>query len=442
MKKVALHTIGCKLNYAETAAIANLLIENGYQVVKIDEQKDILIINSCSVTSHAERECRQIIRRNLKKYPNEQVIIVGCYSQYQYDELSHIKGVDLILGLKEKFHLLEYLKTLGKTKKPEIHISSADALSDFEFASSINYGGRTRVFIKIQDGCDYRCAYCVIPLLRGRSRSMESNKIYDQVIKATEKGYKEVVLTGVNTGDYGKQKGESLFNLLKKLIKIDELKRLRISSIEPNMLTNELLEFWFEQEKLCKHWHIPMQSGSDYILHKMNRQYDTKFYYQLINKIKKNIPTAGIGADVIVGFPGETNELFKETYDFISDLPISYLHVFSFSERKGTASFEMKEKVEPKVKSERSEILRQMSMSKRQEYYKTFIDRNVQVLFESSKNNNILGGLTGEYIRVYAQTNQNLINQISDVIIKRVENEKCFGEILINQKKEERIAIQ
>lgn len=322
MKHVALHTCGCKLNYAETAAIGKQFTGNGYTVVGIDDRADVVVINSCGVTASAERECRQLVRRALRHSPNAFVAVVGCYAQLQAKQLAEIQGVDLVLGTQDKFSLLNFIDDGKKKTHANILISCIGEANEFGLASSAGFEERTRAFLKVQDGCDYSCAYCTIPLARGKSRSAIISEIVRQAREAVELGYKEVVLTGVNVGDYGSNDGTNLITLLKQLVNVDGLMRIRISSIEPDLLTDELLDFWFAETKLCNHWHIPLQSGSDTILQLMRRRYLTKVYTDRVERIKLHIPEAGIGTDVIVAFPGESNKLFEDTYKYLANLPI------------------------------------------------------------------------------------------------------------------------
>jgi threonylcarbamoyladenosine tRNA methylthiotransferase MtaB len=428
MKRIALHTLGCKLNYAETAAIGKQFTAHDYIVVGIDDPADVVVINSCSVTSHADRECRQLVRRAIRHSPNAFVAVVGCYAQLQSDQIAGIYGVDLVLGTQDKASLFDFINTKEKKKHADILVSCIDD-NDFRPASSAGFEERTRAFLKVQDGCDYRCTYCTIPQARGRSRSATIDEIVLQAREAVGLGYKELVLTGVNVGDYGKNNGTNLLALLKQLITVDGLMRIRISSIEPNLLTDELLDFWFANHILCHHWHIPLQSGSDTILQKMQRRYLTKVYIERVEKIKSNIPTAGIGSDVIVGFPGESDVLFNETYNLLNDLPISYFHIFSYSERPNTPAASFDKRINPQIKAERSRELHRLGIQKKYKFYETFIGKTVPVLFESTHSDGTLSGLTEEYVRVDMKSNTNLTNAIVHVTIKEAFSEKCIGTI-------------
>jgi len=427
MKRIAIHTLGCKLNYAETAAIGKQFVGNGYTVVGIDDSADVVVINSCSVTSSADRECRQLVRRALRHSPDAFVAVVGCYAQLQAEQLAAIQGVDLVLGTQDKFSLFNFIDSGKKKTHADILVSCIGETNEFGLASSAGFEERTRAFLKVQDGCDYSCTYCTIPLARGKSRSAATSIIVQQAKEAVELGYKEVVLTGVNVGDYDGNNGTNLLTLLRQLVNIDGLMRIRISSIEPNLLTDELLDFWFAEDKLCNHWHIPLQSGSDTILRSMRRRYLTEVYTNRIERIKSFIPDAGIGADVIVGFPGESDELFEETYKYLTNLPVTYLHVFSYSERPNTPASEFIQKIEPHIRAERSKKLHKLSEKKRSDYYHSFIGKTIPVLFESINSDGVISGLTEEYIRVDAKLDSSMTNKILDVKIKEASTERCIG---------------
>jgi len=438
MKRIAFHTLGCKLNYAETAALGKQFTGKGYTVVGIDDSADVVVINSCSVTSSADRECRQLVRRALRHSPQAFVAVVGCYAQLQADQLAAIQGVDLVLGTQDKFSLFKYIDTAQKKTHADILVSCIGETNEFGLTSSAGFEERTRAFIKVQDGCDYSCTYCTIPLARGVSRSAGRSEIVQQAREAVALGYKEIVLTGVNVGDYGRKEGITLLSLLQRLVGIDGLMRIRISSIEPNLLTDALLDFWFREEKLCNHWHIPLQSGSDSILRLMQRRYLTSVYTDRMERIKTHIPDAGIGADVIVGFPGESDELFEETYNYLSALPLTYFHVFSYSERPQTPASEFVRKVDPSVKAERSRRLHALSIQKRSDFYHRFIGKTIPVLFESKHAHGFISGLTEEYIRVDVLSDSILTNEIVPITIQESTSEKCIG-ISANQNKQSEI---
>jgi threonylcarbamoyladenosine tRNA methylthiotransferase MtaB len=428
MKRIALHTLGCKLNYAETAAIGKQFVAHGYTVVGLDDPADVVVINSCSVTSHADRECRQLVRRAIRHSPDAFVAVVGCYAQLQSEQLARITGVDLVLGTQDKFSIFEYIDMGRKKNHADVIVSCIDG-NNFGLASSAGFEDRTRAFLKVQDGCDYHCTYCTIPQARGKSRSTIIAEIVRQTREAVELGYKEIVLTGVNVGDYGKNDATNLLALLKQLVSVDGLMRIRISSVEPNLLTDELLDFWFSHDILCHHWHIPLQSGSNAILRKMQRRYLTEVYAERVERIKSNIPTAGIGTDVIVGFPGESDILFNETYSFLNDIPISFFHIFSYSERPNTPAAAFDKKVDPQIKAKRSKILHQIGIQKRQKYFESFVGKTIPVLFESSHSDGTLSGLTEEYVRVDVKSNANLLNTIVSITIKEAFSDKCIGTI-------------
>jgi threonylcarbamoyladenosine tRNA methylthiotransferase MtaB len=429
MKRIALHTLGCKLNYAETAAIGKQFTGNGYSVVGIDDHADVVVINSCSVTSSADRECRQLVRRALRHSPDAFVAVVGCYAQLQAEQLAAIQGIDLVLGSKDKKSLYSLIENSPKKSHAEIMVSCIGETSEFEIASSAGFEDRTRAFIKVQDGCDYSCTYCTIPQARGKSRSAAIPEIVRQAREAVAYGYQEVVLTGVNVGDYGRNEETNLLTLLKQLVHVDGLMRIRISSIEPNLLTDELLEFWFAEEKLCNHWHIPLQSGSDTILRSMRRRYLTDVYTNRIERIRTHVPDAGIGADIIVGFPGETQEYFEETYTYLTTLPVTYFHVFSYSERPKTPAIEYSLKVEPQDKSERSKRLHLLSDRKRCDFYHRFIGKTIPVLFESLHTDGMASGLTEEYVRVDVKADSRVTNKILHVTILDASVDRCTGFI-------------
>jgi threonylcarbamoyladenosine tRNA methylthiotransferase MtaB len=428
MKCIALHTLGCKLNYAETAAIGKQFTAQGYTVVSIDDPADVVVINSCCVTSQADRECRQLVRRAIRRSPDAFVAVVGCSAQLQSEQIARINGVDLVLGTQDKFSLLDFINIEKKNNHATVVVSCIDD-KNFKLASSAGFEDRTRAFLKVQDGCDYHCTYCAVPQARGRSRSTTIVEIVRQARDAVGLGYKEIVLTGVNIGDYGKNDGTNFLALLKQLVTIDGLMRIRISSIEPNLLTDELLDFWFANDILCHHWHIPLQSGSDSILKKMQRRYLTRAYAERIKKIKSNIPTAGIGSDVIVGFPGESDTFFNETYNFMKEIPISYFHIFSYSERPNTPAVAFDKKIDPQIIAKRSKKLRQLGIQKRYMFYETFIGKTVPVLFESAHPDCRVSGLTEEYVHVDVKSNADLTNTIVNVTIKEAFSEKCIGTI-------------
>lgn len=447
MKSVALHTLGCKLNYSETSTLAKQFEDKGMKLKNFGDKSDIFVLNTCSVTDNADKECRQIIRSVLRKSPDTYVIITGCYAQLQPGEIANIEGVDLILGSKEKLRLFEYLENYDNDavscifKEPETKIFVSDIKDEKEFISeaySADNDSRTRAFLKIQDGCDYNCSFCTIPMARGGSRSLPLTNVIDNAKKIIDNGYKEIILTGVNTGDYKFFENDRNYKLIDVLYELDKLsiERIRISSIEPNLLTDEIIQLTKASEKFCNHFHIPLQNGDTEILKKMRRRYNVEFYRELINKLNQEIPDAGIGVDVIVGFPGETHENFENTYKFLDSLNISYLHVFSYSERKNTFAAEIKDKVDIFQRKKRSEILRNLSLKKKFEFYSKFSGTKQKVLFESKhiSNNGIdyMEGWTDNYIRVRAKNRIDLQNKISEVELNNLDGIKAVEGIIIN----------
>ncbi|MDA0986816.1 MAG: tRNA (N(6)-L-threonylcarbamoyladenosine(37)-C(2))-methylthiotransferase MtaB [Bacteroidetes bacterium] len=427
---VAFKTLGCKLNYAETSTLENVFVSKGHSVVEFNKKSDVVVINTCTVTERADKECRQLIRKALNKSPNAFIIVTGCYAQLSPEEIVSIDGVDLVLGSKEKLNLFDFETKFEKKGTPQIHVSPLSELSGFGPAFSGNVDGRTRAFLKIQDGCDFNCSFCTIPLARGESRSQNINDTITQANHLVENGYKEIVLTGVNVGDYGKKNGANLIELLKNLELISDLRRIRISSIEPNLLNDELLEYWISSEKICKHFHLPLQSGSDDILRKMKRRYSSTDYKNLISKIRKSSTNAGIGVDVICGFPGDDEKCFTETYNFLNNLEVSYLHVFTYSEREKTPSINYDFRIEPKLRFLFSEKLRTLGAKKKLEFYKSNIDKLQNVLFESSLDGNKIEGYTDNYIRVRTNYLPELENLISKVIIKSAKSEYCNCDVI------------
>ncbi|MEK9136615.1 MAG: tRNA (N(6)-L-threonylcarbamoyladenosine(37)-C(2))-methylthiotransferase MtaB, partial [Bacteroidota bacterium] len=369
MATVSLHTLGCKLNFAETSMLGKQFVDRGFTVVEFGQPSDVCVINTCSVTERADRECRQIVRKAVRTSANPFVVVTGCYAQLAPEEVAAIDGVDLILGAREKFEVFDYIGGLEKKLYPHVFVSDIDTVDDFGVSYTTAVGDRTRAFLKVQDGCDYNCSFCTIPLARGASRSQRTDACVAQARELVSEGFREITLTGVNVGDYGKSAGTSLLELLHRLANVDGLERIRISSIEPNLLTKEMIDFIASQPKMCKHLHIPLQSGCDEILRRMRRRYNTQMYADLVRQVRTTIPECGIGVDVITGFPGETDEHFHTTLDFIEGLPVSYLHVFTYSERPNTPAIGFVEQVEPKVRFKRNEILRAIGMKKKREFY-------------------------------------------------------------------------
>ncbi|RCK76573.1 MAG: tRNA-t(6)A37 methylthiotransferase [Ignavibacteriae bacterium] len=430
MKKASFYTLGCKLNFAETSTIARTFAENGFLITKFEDKSDVYIVNTCTVSQRADKECRKIIRSIIRRSPDAYIIVTGCYAQLRPEEIASIEGVDLVLGTKEKFQIQNFLSSLDKKKSPQIYVSELSDSNDFGIAYSGDVDDRTRAFLKIQDGCDFHCSFCTIPLARGESRSQPIDSIINQAKYLSEKGFKEIVLSGVNVGDYGKKIGENLLNLLEKLVQIHGIERIRISSIEPNLLSNELINFILQNEKLCNHFHIPLQSGSDEILKLMRRRYKVEDYKKLVEYIKTKDPDAAIGADVIVGFPGETEMHFQETYKFLLDLPISYLHVFTYSERPNTPAAQSQNQIEPRIRFERNRKLRLLGKKKKLNFYSKFLTQFIPVLFESNHDDGYMYGFTRNYIRVRVDYDESLVNKIVPVKIISVDDDVCLGNYL------------
>ncbi|SMC42260.1 tRNA (N(6)-L-threonylcarbamoyladenosine(37)-C(2))-methylthiotransferase MtaB [Moheibacter sediminis] len=418
-KTVAFHTLGCKLNFSETSTIARNLLDNGYKRVEFNQPADVYVINTCSVTANADKECRTIVKNAMKVNPKGFVAIVGCYAQLKPQEIAEMDGVDLVLGATEKFNIADYLEDLNKQEDTLIH-SCEISEADF-YVGSYSIGDRTRAFLKVQDGCDYKCTYCTIPLARGISRSDTVENVLKNAREIADRGIKEIVLTGVNIGDYGKgefgnKKHEHTFlELVQELDQVENIERVRISSIEPNLLRNETIEFVSKSERFVPHFHIPLQSGSDAILKKMKRRYLTKLYHERISKIREVLPHSCVGVDVIVGFPGETDEHFLETYNFLNGLPISYLHVFTYSERDNTEATNFEGIVPQNVRKQRNKMLRILSEKKRLAFYQSQLGTTQKVLWESDNKNGKIHGFTENYVKVETDFSEELINKTETV---------------------------
>ncbi len=416
MKKVAFYTLGCKLNYSETSTISRMFEDNGYRKVDFSDTPNIFIINTCSVTENADKKCKKIVQEAKKISPNSYVIIIGCYAQLKPKEISEIQGVDAVLGAAEKFRMFEYLNEFTSTKSPKVFASEIKEANTFH--ASYSYGDRTRTFLKIQDGCNYGCAFCTIPLARGKSRSGSIHHVIAQAQEIAKTDVKEVVLTGVNIGDFGIQNGkrkEFFVDLVKALDEVEGIERYRISSIEPNLLSNAIISFVAKSKRFVPHFHIPLQSGSDTILERMNRRYRTELYRDRVSMIKKLMPDCCIGVDVITGFPGETEEEFQKTFEFLNELDISYLHVFTYSERANTAAIEMEEVVPLKTRQKRSKMLRSLSEKKKRYFYENQVNKTRRVLFEDDVEQGKMHGFTENYIRVIAKYDPLLINETLEV---------------------------
>lgn len=417
-KSVAFHTLGCKLNFSETSTISRTLEADGYIKKEFDELADIYVINTCSVTDNADKECRQIVRRIQRRAPESTVVVIGCYAQLKPKEIAEIEGVDLVLGATEKFNLVKHLKEFSKGDSTKICSCDIDDVEGFH--SSFSMGDRTRTFLKVQDGCDYTCSYCTIPLARGHSRSDSIEGVLQNVRNLVKQGTKEVVLTGINLGDFGKgndggkKREEDFLELIMALDSVEGIERYRISSIEPNLLSNEVIRFVAVSKKFMPHFHIPLQSGSNKILGLMRRRYVRELYADRVAEIKKLMPHCCIGVDVIVGFPSETDDDFNETYDFLNALDVSYFHVFTYSERAHTQALEIKPVVPISVRNERNKILRQLSFHKMQHFTILHQGQQRPVLFESSNKNGMMEGYTDNYIRIETPFREEWVNQVVD----------------------------
>jgi len=413
--KVAFHTLGCKLNFAETSEISKSLQMAGYAKVELDQQPDVLVINTCSVTDQADQKCRNIVRRAIKNNPDVFVAVIGCYAQLKPQEIAQIEGVSVVLGANEKFNLLHHIQK----KQEEINKVVVGHIKDVhEFIPSFSSGDRTRTFLKVQDGCNYFCAFCTIPLARGKSRSASIADTLAQAKKAVDAGAKEIVLTGVNIGDFGTQHGENFYQLIQQLDEMDGVERFRISSIEPNLLSEEIITFVAQSKRFMPHFHIPLQSGDDEILRAMRRRYRTDLYRQRIQLIKDKIPHACIGVDVITGFPGETHELFLNTMQFIQSLPVSYLHVFTYSERPNTTALRIADVVPVQQRQERTQQLRMLSDKFKRQFYQQFAHQSRSVLWENSTEDGKMSGYTDNYIRLIAPLDSNKLNSIETISIQ------------------------
>ncbi len=426
-KKVAFYTLGCKLNFSETSTIARNFQEEGFDRVDFEESADIYVINTCSVTDNADKQFKQIVKKALKVNEKAFVVAVGCYAQLKPEELASVDGVDLVLGATEKFKITDYLNDLSKNDLGEVHSCEIEE-ADF-YVGSYSIGDRTRAFLKVQDGCDYKCTYCTIPLARGISRSDALENVLKNAFEISQQGIKEIVLTGVNIGDYGKgefgnKKHEHTFlDLVKALDEVEGIERLRISSIEPNLLKNETIEFVSKSRTFVPHFHIPLQSGSNEVLKRMKRRYLREVYVDRVAKIREVMPHACIGVDVIVGFPGETEECFLETYNFLNELDISYLHVFTYSERDNTEAVEMDGVVSMNVRNKRSKMLRGLSVKKRRAFYEGQLGTQRSVLFEGENKKGYIHGFTENYVKVKTPWNPELVNTLHQIQLTNIDED-------------------
>ncbi len=430
MKSVALHTLGCKLNFSETSTIAKAFQQKGFAIKEFNEKADIYVINTCTVTENADKECRKIIRRAKRINPNAVIAVTGCFAQTDYAMLSKMEEVTIVAGTKEKFKVPELaIESLENNLPSCVYVSPREQIDNFNFASSTDADSRTRAFFKIQDGCDYLCTFCKIPQARGESRSVNPEYLQEKFNEILTEGYKEIILTGVNVGDYGRKIKSSLYELLLKFLETNGDYRIRISSIEPNLLTDEIIQLAKNDDRLAKHFHIPLQSGSDKILRLMKRRYNSKFFESLINKLNDEIPEIGLGIDVITGFPGETDEDFEQTYLLLERLPISYLHVFTYSERPNTEALNFPGKVPFEIRKERTNRLRKLSETKRAEFHTKKLGQNVKVIFEHTNYDGMMKGFSSEYIRVKTKYDKALVNKFVNVKITECDNEECYGEV-------------
>ncbi len=439
MQTVAFHTLGCKLNFSETSTLARQFKDAGWRKADFPGPADVYVINTCSVTENADRECRQIVNRAMASNPDGKVIVVGCYAQLKPQEIADMQGVDLVLGANEKFNVLQYLDNLQKQEHGNVISCEIEEVKNY--ISSYSSDDRTRVFLKVQDGCDYSCTFCTIPQARGMSRSDNVKNVIAQVEKIVASGAQEIVLTGVNLGDFGLSgengsRAEKFIDLAKALENVTGLKRVRISSIEPNLVTDEVIEHVSMSSKFVPHFHIPLQSGSDEMLKAMRRRYLRQLYVDRVTKIKSLMPNAAIGVDVIVGFPGETDELFNETVQFLKDLDISYLHVFTYSERANTPAVDMPGVVPINIRKQRNKVLRNLSLKKQRAFYESQVGSEWPVLFEAEKQEGLMYGYSSNYIRVATPYNEQLVNKIVSCKIIGVSSEGlaevefCENEIL------------
>lgn len=426
-KKVAFYTLGCKLNFSETSTIARNFQDEGFDRVDFEDVADMYVINTCSVTENADKQFKQIVKKAMKLNDKAFIAAVGCYAQLKPEELADVDGVDLVLGATEKFKIIDYINDLSKNDLGQVHSCEIEE-ADF-YVGSYSIGDRTRAFLKVQDGCDYKCTYCTIPLARGISRSDTMENVLKNAKEISEQGIKEIVLTGVNIGDYGKgefgnKKHEhTFFELVQNLDKVVGIERLRISSIEPNLLKNETIEFVGQSRTFVPHFHIPLQSGSNDILKKMKRRYLREVYTERVAKIREVMPHACIGVDVIVGFPGETDEHFLETYHFLNELDISYLHVFTYSERDNTEAAEMEDVVPGNVRAKRSKMLRGLSVKKRRAFYESQLGTNRTVLFEGENKEGYIHGFTENYVKVKTPWNPELVNTLHEINLTKIDED-------------------
>jgi len=433
-KKVAFYTLGCKLNYSETSSIGRLFNNAGFSTVDFTDTPDVFVINTCSVTENADKKCKKIVKEALKISPNAYVTIVGCYAQLKPQEIADIPGVDMVLGAAEKFQIVDHITDLTKTPKALVYNQPVSEAN--QFVSAWSFGNRTRTFLKVQDGCDYSCTFCTIPLARGASRSDTIENAVKQAEEIAASGVKEIVLTGVNLGDFGIRDGnreDKFFDLVKALDRVEGIDRIRISSIEPNLLTDEIIEFVATSKRFVPHFHIPLQSGSDKILGLMRRRYKRELYANRVAKIKELMPGCCIGVDVIVGFPGETREDFIDTYNFLNSLNVSYLHVFTYSERENTLAKDMSGTVPGSTRAERSKMLHILSDKKRRAFYETQLNKTDEVLFEGDIKDGYMHGFTRNYVKVKTKYDPVLVNELKTVCLTKISPD---GDVEITESEE------
>ena len=433
-KTVAFGTLGCKLNFSETSTIARSFTEMGFKRVDFKEKADIYVINTCSVTDTADKKSRAFIRQVAKHNPAAFIVVTGCYAQLNPEEIASIEGVDLVIGSNDKFNIKNYLENLEKHAQSELHTCLFNEISDFQHAFS--YGDRTRSFLKVQDGCNYFCTYCTIPIARGKSRNPSIASLVEEVINVTERGTKEICLTGVNIGDFGHSTGESFIGLLRALDEIESVGRIRVGSVEPNLLTDEIISFIAQSIRISPHFHIPLQAGTDEVLKLMKRRYSTALFAQRVEKIRELLPYAFIGVDLIAGMNGETDELYRETYQFIESLDISELHVFPYSERKNTMALQIPGNVPIEERRHRAQSLISLSENKLHDFYQKNIGQRTTVLFENEKSKGVMQGWTENYIKVEAPYKQELVNQFSIAVLNGINGNGSMSVVLISDKKE------
>lgn len=439
-RSVAFYTLGCKLNYSETSSISRLFEDNGYAVSEFDQGADVFVINTCSVTESADKKCRNIVRQALKRSPNAKIVVTGCYAQLKPEEISNIQGVDLVLGAAEKFRIVEFVESIGNASGKGM-VAAGEVHEANTFVSSFSMGDRTRSFLKVQDGCDYKCTFCTIPMARGASRSDTSIQVIQNAQHIAAQGVKEIVLTGINLGDFGNgteviegykpKKNELFIDLIQHLDQVRDIERFRISSIEPNLLTNEIIDFVANSERFVPHFHIPLQSGSNKVLSGMRRRYKRELYADRVSHIKSLMPHCCIGVDVIVGFPGETDEDFQETVDFLKNLDISYLHVFTYSERANTLAADMEKPVPVHIRRQRNEILSELSEEKRHAFYQKHQGDVRPMLVEHGSSKDYLTGYTDNYVKVKIPYDESLINTIVQVQLQDFDKDGNINGALI-----------